>query len=367
MPNSKRQQLVEAINEWETHTVIRFQLVTEHQKSIGEKYITYYNEEPCQSTIGSQYGAYANIKSCELGDLIHELGHAVGLFHEQQRYDRDNYINILWENVHPYYKKQFNKLGNKNNIMGQYDYSSVMHYSATSASGVFDDNTNKWKPTMVAKNGAYLGNDRLSIGDIQTVNKRYSIHIATIISPSNRIHLSSTSVRFKWTNTQGDGVYLRITDSNNHIIIQGYQNSQSKLVNNLPSNGSTINVELRTHTVDGVITKNYTYTAYLAKPAKPSNIVLSEVSETSVTLQWSDNSNNETGYRIYKGSTLITTLPANTRSYKIENLQDNTSYTYTIKSFNSSGESSALRVSFKTKKNIGWMIPAIYYPMLLGQ
>lgn len=102
-------------------------------------------------------------------------------------------------------------------------------------------------------------------------------------------------------------------------------------------------------------------------PKKPSNILLTEIRDTSATLKWTDNSNNETGYRIYKGSTLIATLPANVTSYTINNLTDDTNYTYTIKAFNSSGESSPLTVTFKTDKNLAWLIPVIYYPMLLAQ
>lgn len=102
-------------------------------------------------------------------------------------------------------------------------------------------------------------------------------------------------------------------------------------------------------------------------PNKPSNASVSSISDNSVTLQWTDNSNNEIGYRIYKGSTLIATLPANVTSYTINNLADNTSYTYTIKSFNSSGESSGLIITFKTEQNVAWMIPVIYYPILLSQ
>ena len=101
-------------------------------------------------------------------------------------------------------------------------------------------------------------------------------------------------------------------------------------------------------------------------PQKPSHAIVSSVTDDSVTLQWSDNTSSELGYRIYKGTTLIATLPANVTSYKIENLEANTSYTYTIKAFNSMGESAPLTVTFKTEVNYAWLIPVVYYPILLS-
>ena len=61
------------------------------------------------------------------GTIQHEFMHALGLMHEQSRGDRDNYINIHWNNVQPGMEHNFNKYDHFRTVYG-YDYSSVMHY-----------------------------------------------------------------------------------------------------------------------------------------------------------------------------------------------------------------------------------------------
>ena len=58
--------------------------------------------------------------------MVHEIGHTLGLWHEQQRSDRDQVIQVLWENL-GHYKGQFSPI-NTDNKGVPYDLGSVMHY-----------------------------------------------------------------------------------------------------------------------------------------------------------------------------------------------------------------------------------------------
>ncbi|KAH0623066.1 hypothetical protein JD844_030984, partial [Phrynosoma platyrhinos] len=61
------------------------------------------------------------------GVALHEFMHVLGFWHEHSRADRDKYISISWNEILTGFEMNFLKSWNTN-MLGDYDYSSVMHY-----------------------------------------------------------------------------------------------------------------------------------------------------------------------------------------------------------------------------------------------
>ena len=68
---------------------------------------TGYCLSSCKSSVGMRYwrdgvqelslGGGCNAK----GTIMHEMMHALGFWHEQSRPDRNQFVEILWENIEP--------------------------------------------------------------------------------------------------------------------------------------------------------------------------------------------------------------------------------------------------------------------------
>lgn len=107
--------------------------------------------------------------NCGVGETIHEIGHSVGLFHEQTRFDRDDHVNIIWANIDPASQFNFEKHSKVvGTDTGDYDFGSIMHYAPTA----FSING---QPTITKKDGSsFVQNDAvLSPGDVGGVAAMY--------------------------------------------------------------------------------------------------------------------------------------------------------------------------------------------------
>ena len=100
--------------------------------------------------------------------IAHEVGHALGLWHEQSRSDRDNYVQILWDNIDPEHIFNFNQHLRDGEDFGEYDYNSVMHYSAYAFS------KNGEKTIIPLVENAQIGQrNKISLKDFAAVNYMY--------------------------------------------------------------------------------------------------------------------------------------------------------------------------------------------------
>lgn len=68
----------------------------------------------------------------DLQAVLHEFGHALGLWHEQSRADRGGYIRILEGNIKDDFRSQYRLLDDPDlaHPDGPYDFASIMHYPA---------------------------------------------------------------------------------------------------------------------------------------------------------------------------------------------------------------------------------------------
>lgn len=164
-----------AIKHWRQHTCLTFR-----QRQANDYIFVRFRSDTqgCWSLVGRQVDRMGQGQDVSIGQgcanlnvVVHEIGHVVGFFHEQSRSDRDQYINIVWENVLPGYGLQFRK-ENDANYGIPYDLISTMQYPQWAFSKeIFE------KSTIVASNPAYQRflskNYPLSFRDRLLVNQMY--------------------------------------------------------------------------------------------------------------------------------------------------------------------------------------------------
>lgn len=110
---------------------------------------------------------------CGVSEIAHEIMHALGFIHEQNRTDRDGYVDIRWEDIIESKKINFElfpfslmKVSGK----AQFDFKSIMLYPPTTF-------TKNGRPTILpidANNEIAPSHGTLSSGDLLRLSAAYS-------------------------------------------------------------------------------------------------------------------------------------------------------------------------------------------------
>jgi len=120
-----------AFDDYHKFTCLRFV-----PRSNERAYIHFRTGGGCSSPVGMTGGQnrITLASGCwSRSTVIHEIGHSIGLHHEQSRPDRDSYIKVRWENIPDHIEYNFKKQSrDRVDSRGtKYDYRSVMHYGKT--------------------------------------------------------------------------------------------------------------------------------------------------------------------------------------------------------------------------------------------
>lgn len=121
--------------------------------SADKDYVVFSNQSSgCWSELG-RVGGKQTIQidsGCGRGSVAHEILHAAGFMHEQTRNDRDQHVTIVWDEIDPGKEHNFEQRPDLLQDIGEYDYGSILHYSAYAFS-------RRGNPTIIPKKSVEMG------------------------------------------------------------------------------------------------------------------------------------------------------------------------------------------------------------------
>lgn len=169
---NERSVITSAINDWANKTGLSFV-----SRNTGT-YLRIQRGSANNCTVGYVSNATMNLSDpTAKGIVVHELGHAIGLHHEQLRADRDTYIDVKWNNISQSAQSSYNIMTGLNYGGTTFDFSSIMLYGSYNGYGAINSSL----PTTTRKNGttwvdpSWSGSKTPSTGDVNWVKTMYGL------------------------------------------------------------------------------------------------------------------------------------------------------------------------------------------------
>lgn len=184
--------------------------------------------------------------------------------------------------------------------------------------------------------------EKKSMTEVSTNKSIYrrgdNIVITATVSDEKGARLQGANVSFELTrpngtklnestNTNAQGVATWTLSSNEQTLLGTFSIKATTTMSEYESSSDTVTIQF-TQTGNGDDTE---------PPTVPTNLRETSKSSTSVSLSWNASTDNVgvTGYQVYNGSTLVTTVTGTTAT--ISNLTPDTSYTFTVRAVDATG------------------------------
>ncbi len=148
----------------------------------------------------------------------------------------------------------------------------------------------------------------------------------------------SRTIEITWSDNSNNETGFKIF--RNGVLIATVGANVTKYTDTGLIPGATYTYEVRaTNNIGDSLPATATATTEGEPPSAPTNLMAISVGSKSIKLTWSDNSNNETGFKIYRDNELVATVPANTTTYTDTGLIKGKTYYYEVRATNSKGDS----------------------------
>ncbi|XP_040565608.1 hatching enzyme 1.2 [Lepeophtheirus salmonis] len=216
----QRKIIMDSMNYISDKTCIRF---TRRRKQFNYLRI-YTGDQGCFANLGHNSGRGTHIihlqsNGCvKFGIIVHELLHILGVDHEQNRHDRDKYVQINWEHIKTEaYSNFWRSLGEKEKATSlpdcksvgidqydnchsgfrastfdiEYDFSSIMHYGWN----YFTNNGSDTISPKVKTNARVPNRSEMSILDVEKIQTAYQCGKPPVVQKKK------CSDEWKWCST----------------------------------------------------------------------------------------------------------------------------------------------------------------------